>query len=198
MNMKHLYTTAINALEGDPRGRVHGNGFMQVDVAEGVRLHIWGDPRIPAQETRTPIHDHRFGFTSYTVMGRMVNIDYKTRLGGGLRVYEAYAREGEDTELHATDEQRYIAGSNVTICMPGDHYEIEPKQFHETFVSGLTVTLMYKNDVWPGHRPRVLCPLTYEPDNDFNRNDDKHRTACSPIIDEVLCELHELRRELSE
>jgi hypothetical protein len=46
------------------RPRVHGNGFIQVDLTADTRLHVWGDKRIPRQNVYTPIHDHVFGFES--------------------------------------------------------------------------------------------------------------------------------------
>ena len=48
--------------------RVHGNGFIQVDLTHDTRLHVWGDKRIPRQNTYTPIHDHVFGFKSHLVV----------------------------------------------------------------------------------------------------------------------------------
>jgi len=58
------------------RPRVHGNGFVQLDLTERSRLHIWGDPRIPKQKVATPIHDHVFGFESTIIVGRVISLTY--------------------------------------------------------------------------------------------------------------------------
>ncbi len=57
--------------------RVHGNGFIQIDISSLTRVHVFGHPLIPRQLTPTPIHDHRFGFHSMVLAGCLVNVDWK-------------------------------------------------------------------------------------------------------------------------
>ena len=84
------------------RPRVHGNGFIQLDLTERSRLHVWGDPRIPRQKVSTPIHDHVFGFTSTIIVGRLINVIYDVELRrfGDFNIFTPEIREGEDTVLH--------------------------------------------------------------------------------------------------
>ncbi len=51
--------------------RIHGNGFIQVDLDELHRLHLW-DVMIPRQSVDSSIHDHAFGFESRTLQGMLV------------------------------------------------------------------------------------------------------------------------------
>lgn len=152
----------------DPYGRVHGNGFVQLDVDDGIRVHIWGHPAVPTQKTPTPIHNHRFGFVSTTIVGRMVNVRYSLLRGATHDVYEPTVREGEDTVLRCTGEAVRPVGDHVEECFAGDCYHMPPGEFHETFVTGLTVTVMAKTDQTEAV-PQVLCRSGQEPDNQFHR-----------------------------
>src|SRR3546814_5268128 len=102
------------------RPRVHGNGFIQLDLTERGRLHIWGDPRIPRQKTATPIHDHVFGFESTVVVGRLVNLVFSIVYceSGGFEVYAPSIREGEDTVLGPTGHRviPYVAYAESLVA----------------------------------------------------------------------------------
>jgi hypothetical protein len=43
--------------DSDNYPRVHGNGFIQLDLPDGKRLHVW-DEDIPRQKVNTSMHDH--------------------------------------------------------------------------------------------------------------------------------------------
>src|SRR5512146_542220 len=89
--------------------RVHGNGFIQLDITPTVRLHLWGDARIPRQRVATTIHDHAFGFTSRVVLGslnhRVVHLAPASEadlFASEAMVYQphrVHTRHGEDTGL---------------------------------------------------------------------------------------------------
>src|SRR3546814_6146607 len=82
------------------RPRVHGNGFIQLDLTERGRLHIWGAPRIPRQKTATPIHDHVFGFESTVAVGRPVNLVFRIVYceSGGFEVKADRKRKTSDLQ----------------------------------------------------------------------------------------------------
>lgn len=161
------------------RPRVHGNGFIQLDLTDRSRLHIWGDPRIPRQKVSTPIHDHVFGFTSTAIVGRLVNVIYtiEHRTFGEFRVYVPEVREGEDTILKPTSMRVLIKPVRVDVVAwgrSGNKYSMIAGEFHETFApDGPAATIMQKDDIpkAQGVLPRVLVPITQTPDNDFNRYD---------------------------
>lgn len=171
----------INIAEMKRRGirpRVHGNGFIQVDLTESTRLHVWGDKRIPRQNTYTPIHDHVFGFKSTIIVGRLFNIvyDYKRQPFGDYRVYVPEIREGEDTILKTTTERVRIfpIRADLVDWQTADKtYEMDPFTLHETFVTEPTATIIQKSDLTMAQgnpfKPRVLVKWGQEPDNDFNR-----------------------------
>jgi len=186
--MQTILEKAIAAIENDPQGRVHGNGFIQIDIDKHSRLHIWGDPRIPQQVRPTPIHDHRFSFTSHCLLGRMINVKYDAVFGNDYDIYEPTVREGEDTVLGKTGKTLTLFPRPPEICYPGMEYRMRWGHLHETFVSGLTVTHMQKSYV-SDLTPRVLCPVHLTPDNDFHRYSDENRRACGKVLDDVLLAL---------
>lgn len=160
--------------------RVHGNGFIQMDIAgTHLRLHVWDDS-IPCQAISTPIHDHRFGFESFILMGELINIEYKVAPvpegaplapGTYYHLYTPVTRQGEDTVLvKMKPDVEYLAGAISTQHhLAGDTYTFEAREFHETLFQGLTATLMRKIIEYPRHSPRIACPSHTKPDNDFNR-----------------------------
>lgn len=155
--------------------RVHGNGFIQVDLTFSKRLHVWGHQDIPKQKTLTPLHDHAFGFTSRILMGCLINKRYRweTNPLGQFQVHVVNVRDREDTTLHGTGEygdlieldipRPYVAGDTYTM-LPGDIHESEPR--------GLTVSVIEKTGPTlsqGGPTPRVFVKRGEFPDNTFHR-----------------------------
>lgn len=160
--------------------RVHGNGFIQLDLDPTTRLHVWGHPDIPRQSITSAIHDHVFDFRSEVLVGELHNYRYNVVADrdGVFRVYRPRVRQGEDTILVADDEPNRVHAhqSEIEVVPAGDAYSMERGQFHETVVNAPTITLMRKNGKTLGQnpngaRPRVLVPFEFQPDNNFNRYD---------------------------
>ena len=171
------------------RPRVHGNGFIQLDVFEknvmcvgnksysDDRIHFWGHPDIPKQKVETPIHDHVFDFISICLKGSLLNVVYKTIEGDDYTVYQPTVRREQDTVLLPTEEKVslvYADYNAATVSLTGWSYHMLAYQIHETFVHNPTVTLMKK--LQPtllqnpgGPKPSVFVPRGVEPDNEFDR-----------------------------
>ena len=176
--------------------RVHGNGFLQLDLDDVRRFHIWGHPLIPAQKTPTPIHDHTFTFESEVIVGVMVNDLFRYEVTSPNRfthrVYRAQVREGEDTMLVAENawdswgELKFLGRHEL---LPGASYTLTPEAIHESSVKGLTLTVITKHGKTlsqGGSSPRVFVPKGVEPDNSFHRT-----TAMSPsAMDQVFQEAY--------
>ncbi len=186
----------VDALRAEGfRPRVHGNGFIQVDLNMWHRLHIWGHPNIPRQAVATPIHDHIFGFVSTILVGRLVNIIYELEDSpyGVFQVYQAEVRKGEDKVLMPTRRLVIPHPIKVGFCTPsryGDSYEMESYVFHETFAPEPTATVMVKDGATQAQGanhapPRVLVPTGGAPDNTFDRYGHDEELLWD-IIEEVL------------
>ncbi|RWF33779.1 hypothetical protein [Mesorhizobium sp.] len=156
--------------------RVHGNGFIQVDLPDNKRVNVWGHPAIPRQNVATQLHDHRFDFYSFVLRGAMVNATYNayvphpaTNLPATHDVYTPQAREGEDTVLVKLGEPLRVVPYHAHVYPAGESYRLPAGMIHETFVNQPTATLMLKGDVRP-IPVRVFCPIGKKPDNDFVRH----------------------------
>lgn len=167
---------AVKALGGCPR--VHGNGFVQLDIGAGCRLHVWGHRGLPRQKVDTGIHDHTFDFISTCIVGRVVNVIYRVDPTPALegqawthKVYEPVPRDGEDTELVPTIRECRPAVFSTRLVSSIESYSHPALTFHETFSDRPSATIMQKGNKFPGAKARVLVPIGFEPDNEFNRND---------------------------
>lgn len=164
--------------------RVHGNGFIQIDIDDNRRLHIW-DHRIPKQKVATPIHDHRFDFTSRVLKGTLWHTTYNIRYDedGDYEIYIPEVRKGEDTILVSSGDKCVVSCDKVISIPEGGSYEFGAMRFHETGWAEPTVTLMTKLKTYKFLDPRVLVKHGFKPDNDF------HRYAyedLQTIVDEAL------------
>ena len=175
--------------------RVHGNGFIQFDVNETQRLHIWGDPRIPRQKVYTGIHDHVFGFESRIIVGRLLNVVYGYHEVdyGDYRVYVPETRDREDTVLWPTfDRCRVfpIRSELIDWNTSVQTYTMDPFIFHETFTTGPAATIITKTGPTMAQgavaKPRILCPVNLEPSNDFNRYTAADEDLLWQITEDVL------------
>ena len=173
----------LNIAELKRRGvvpRVHGNGFIQVDLTDTTRLHVWGDKRIPRQNVYTPIHDHVFGFKSTLLAGRLFNVVYGFHedMFGDYRIYKPEIRTGEDTILMPTPVRVKVFPIRTHLVeyhTNSTTYEMDPFIFHESFVTEPTVTIIEKTGPTQAQganiKPRVLVRFDKDPDNEFNRYD---------------------------
>lgn len=164
----------------DPKLRVHGNGFIQLDVDDRRRLHFWGHPRIPHQKTWTHIHDHCFCFKSQILKGSLVNIVYELSVvdigsdHSKYKIYDVRRVEGtENTILMDTGERRHIAAAFIDRHGAGAIYHMYVGDFHESVPLEPSVTMIEK--IGPtlkqaGWSPLILVRDGQEPDNEFHRD----------------------------
>lgn len=165
--------------------RVHGNGFIQIDLPDNKRVNVWGHPAIPRQNVATQLHDHRFDFYSFVLRGAMCNATYQAYPARALPVtYDVYTpqvREGEDTVLVPLGDPVRLTPYHAQVVPAGESYRLPAGMVHETFVNQPTATLMLKGDVRP-IPVRVFCPIGKKPDNDFVR----HRVLADASLWEIV------------
>lgn len=157
--------------------RIHGNGFIQVDLDPHRRLHIW-DVRLPRQERDSSIHDHAFSFQSECKMGTLVNVPMRVYrdVPGFLNTHELYevARvEGsEEDSLVSTGERVRFDARDAELVHPGEVYLFPAGIFHASLHLGTTVTVMRRDPAYRGGgRALVACRIGEEPDNSWIRAD---------------------------
>lgn len=163
--------------------RVHGNGFIQAEMADGAKLHIWTKD-CPRQEVPTLVHNHVTPFSSTILHGILRNEEYelgKAKYAVGdvplYEMYEAKQRKKKDTGLHYMDKQRYLASTRKFFFAAGTTYMFPGTEdlFHATYPeSDLVVTRVFRMpSVGPKRNPIVLVPVGEEPDNSFDRYEHK-------------------------
>lgn len=171
------------------RPRVHGNGFIQLDLTPTKRLHIWGHPDIPKQVSSTQVHNHQFDFTSRVITGKMINRMYTWDLLPEImdvrddaaylhlhlathQIYRAVVRDREDTVLQPTGEYGVLRVDHDESFTAGHSYTMQRGDLHESIPVGLTATIIDKTGPTlsqGGPQPNVYVPISVLPDNEFNR-----------------------------
>ena len=153
--------------------RVHGNGFIQLDLTKRSRLNVWGDPEIPRQVTRTPIHDHTRDFFSQIIVGRLVSIPYTIESDekGDYTIHESVTSEKEGTFLrHFNKRVRLIPGVPDIVEHGTERvqYTVKKGVFHEVFTDAPAATIMQRSGQ-ATYPCRVLVREGVTPDNSFDR-----------------------------
>lgn len=157
--------------------RVHPNGFIQLDLSDDRRMHVW-HPFLPyRQKTFSPVHNHIFSFRSTVYVGRMINVIYDLEpCDQGLHEeWQVRIIAGEDTKLVKSSKGRIsLRPRETTVVMPGQSYNMAKYEFHETLNSEPTLTVIEKSDAVLNMGPNcegasVIVPFNEEPDNDFRR-----------------------------
>jgi hypothetical protein len=195
--MSRLYlSTLISKLhENEEKLRLHPNGFIQANIATGVRLHVWPEPTSGLQKQKTDncIHDHNFALHSRILLGKLTNVLYefmplnldrfeqssyhmnnvlRSRKAEQIPTYEEYEATyytRRDSKLQKTGIIGGLLKKSRTTMTVGSEYEMVSEMFHDSIPTGLTATLMRKTVVNAGYKCRVLCLHGEEPDNEYSR-----------------------------
>lgn len=177
----------------ESRPRVHGNGFIQVDLTPTHRAHYWGHPDIPRQKKRSPIHDHIFGFMSCVLKGRLVNIEYVTTMGEDFDIWQPVRGGPFNKDVLEQAKGTAPVGIDVHHCdvmLPNrfqSQYHMPPFRFHETHTDEPAVTIIEKDGPIrsPNYLPRILVPHGGSPDVEFDRYAAPEETLWG-IIKEII------------
>lgn len=161
--------------------RVHPNGFIQIDLDHDgdTRLHIFPNKALPhswlpEQKTNHPIHDHKFDMRSMILRGRIEQRVWIADLTAPPS-HEIFTAQGTGSQTRNST----LAGTGVTLGIypsaalsasfgEGESYTQYARTFHETKWGNLAVTVMEK-ERFVDHEPRVLVPISVEPDNEYDR-----------------------------
>ena len=161
--------------------RIHGNGFIQLDIGENYRVNFWGHKDIPKQDVDTSIHDHEFDFISVILKGYLLNTKYDKVIGNTHKVYVPKISEGHNTKLIYTKTDTAIRESEVEQIFFVDILDLKTKksyymlagELHQTQAFKPAVTLMKKipkPSFIKKHSATVLVKAGERPDNKFDRH----------------------------
>lgn len=197
-------TVLINlALMAGNQPRLHQNGFVQLDLLDGnSRLHIWSDHMLKAQDPRTPIHNHRFSFSSQVILGQLTHVEYewvneRSRMNEILDsdiVCELFTGAGDYEHLVPTGQMGTYHETGRFQLPAGMRYTFEHSRYHDSWGHGLTATIMTKMEVDKIPFATVVVPLGEGgPDNEFRR-DQYSQDELMPFVRDVLAGLQALNR----
>lgn len=158
---------------------LHGLGFVQVQLPANQRLHVW-HPELPRRHCfeHSAIHNHRFDFTSYVLVGQQINIDFADLRPGAVGCDEPthvmYLHEGPRTPRGGRPwvpdcQAKMLEMSRQTI-ETGWVYRMRAYDFHRTEAGGdgKVATIMTKT--WEGQKgAHSSCLIGIDPDVDFDR-----------------------------
>ena len=127
--------------------RVHPNGFIQLDISENTKLHVWPDPPLKTVEVMTPHHDHTFNFTSRIIRGALQQTLYKPVENelGEFHLYTVFPLKslGKETPFVRFDDKRYdMKIVEQFIIRTGQIYAFPAFDFHSSEPIGLTATII--------------------------------------------------------
>ncbi len=148
--------------------RFHGNGFIQLYVAEERRLHVW-HPDLKPTVKNALIHDHRFNMAAFVLFGTLEHTSYEI-VSDAKGLYGAYSTTAEgnkaepmqslgSTRFHAQVREQFWLARN-------SRYYFAARKFHATSADEVTITIMDKGPA-DGGPPRVIAPHNEQPDHAF-------------------------------
>ena len=185
MSSNTIQLSYKNLLALGNKPRVHGNGFVQLDLNSNTRLHIWPEEKLETQKTPTPIHNHIYSISSQILLGRLLHTEYDVDIlcpKPTHALYEAIVRHGSDTELRLIDDRCTMKKLCHYEMNRGSSYHFVAGRFHESSGVGLTATIMTRSAPIKHIHPWVACPLGQTPDNDFNRYQFEEKFLWSIIL----------------
>jgi hypothetical protein len=154
--------------------RIHPNGFIQLDIAPGFRLHVWTEEKLAQPSVTVSMHDHTFGFDSFVLLGQIGNCIYDIEPSeqGAFHLYQVmpYIVAEKETPFLLTDGKYNLKKIQEFWTIAGKSYHMNPFVFHETKTKGLAVTVIKVGEFDKTKSARVLCPIDKKPDNFFKRD----------------------------
>ncbi len=174
---------------------LHGLGFVQVQLTEDWRLHVW-HPDLPRRACfeDSQIHNHSFDFQSMVLAGAMkqtVHCISNSSKDRGQRILEAYKHDGQRTDkgnrpwLKQPGFYEVLEGySRSNVVEAGQLYRARGQDFHvsEPLGDGRVATLMAKTKrlYEPAY---TLVAADVQPDVDFDRFQWPEEALWTAVVD---------------
>ena len=155
------------------RLRLHGLGFLQLQLAGNRRLHVW-HPDLPKRRCFefSKVHNHRFSFTAEVLIGTQWNVRCLVESdpnGEWTKYYHEGPRNEHGSRPWIPDGTVTITPGIVESIPAGSSYTSEMFEYHFTAVTGNpVVTLLTKREEDKSRGAHSTCHNCAEPDVDFN------------------------------
>ena len=120
--------------------QIHPLGFISCTfLREGTcnaRLHIWPLAPQKAQSTDTQIHDHIFSFTSWVLLGGIVNTKLTPNENGNKYAIYSTSYSEDKSILQKSDRSIRLTPNTPTLHLTGDKYTVNSGEFHKSERAG--------------------------------------------------------------
>lgn len=144
---------------------VQGFGFLRTYFGppgepKRFRLNLW-DSRFSVPGVST-IHDHPWHFSSVIIAGAFCNQRYDFALDSAEKATHMFTtiRTGEGGgPIKTAPMPACLIPQTPELYTPGDHYQQEASEIHETIFADGTVTLNERVPVKDGEHARVFWPF---------------------------------------
>ena len=163
--------THLKSLGHTPR--FHGNGFVQLYVGEGKRLHIWS-PRLPAiRDHNATLHNHRYDVHSEVLYGKLIHTIYSIidDPRGKYQRNVVNTSNPEDKPLtgpEGTGQRVSLVDIGRYEMSAGSFYVFPYPFFHTSEARELTVTLFEQVNDDRSRHPVVISPFGKAPTHAFD------------------------------
>lgn len=160
---------------GEAKPRLHPNGFIQLDLGDRKRFHVWPETPLLPTVRKEPIHDHTFSFDSEVMLGSLTHTVYDLveDENGMFEVYtvQPFLAVGKETPLVKETDRRYrLDISKELVISAGQTYHFDAFLFHDSQPHGLTASIMSYGEVDPSKRARVLHVVGQPSPETFDRD----------------------------
>lgn len=139
---------------------LHGLGFIQLVLPGNQRLHVW-HPDLPRRKCfeHSPVHNHRFGFTSRVLKGvqknQRVDLEF-ARDGSHILISHNGPRSEKGGRESYPVAECNVHYRKVETYYPGDEYVMPMYEYHHTPNNGVVITLMQKQEEGIIHANSVI------------------------------------------
>lgn len=134
-----------------------------------VCYHVYSSD-IPRQPVPTPIHNHRFIFTSEIIIGSLINVQYRIEeaLSGCYHVaFVVNQKSSNSFLLKDTSKLFNIIEVQRNLYSVGEWYQQNADSFHQIIPLGFCIARITKTAVQRPGVSEVMVPKNFELDNEF-------------------------------
>lgn len=175
--------------------RFHGNGFIQLPLPSGRRMHVWDPEMVPIPHHNATIHNHVWDLQSRILHGTLVHRTLEVvRTAKQYCTHDIYiAKHDPDRESLEKyhDGWAMVRSVGEYQMVAGSVYVFPAGQFHETEHDGITVTVIEKRTPEESiiNGPLVVCPLGESPVDAFDPAFQPPQEAMWRLVDRAVSEL---------
>lgn len=179
---------------GSPR--YHGNGFIQLYLADDVRLHVWHPAFRPIRNHNAMVHTHRYDVNSTVYAGRLLHRTYiidtdSPKSEHDIRVIQLDGASGaHGTPEIETGVTAKLVERHRYEFTTGAKYTMKSPYFHTSDAVGTDpIVTIFERSNKSKEWAKVLCGINdKQATHAFDPSQAPHVTRLWHAIEHALCE----------